>query len=293
MRPAPFRYLRPDSLDEAIACLRRYGPGARVLAGGQSLLPLMYRRLVRPAVLVDVGRLTELRFLTARQEGLRIGALTTHRTLETAALPPGFTAVTETARLIGHLPVRTRGTLGGSLAHAAPAAQWPVLAVLLDAEITAAGPLGSRTLKAAEFFTGPHRTALGEDEMVVAVSLPRPAPSAAIAQFGAQDGAMPLVTAAATVELTPERTVSAARIVVSGVEGRPVALPRAAKALVGTRADDAAVAAAAAAVPGLLDAADSPRAPASYRLRLAETLTARAARAATRRAAAVPAGGHA
>ncbi|MFD9128016.1 FAD binding domain-containing protein, partial [Kitasatospora sp. NPDC059571] len=226
MKPPPFAYCRPDTAEEAVHRLAEYGPDARVLAGGQSLLPLLNRRLVRPTALVDIGRLAPLRG-TGRQDGaLRIGALTTHADLERTADPgilAGLPVLPETARLIGHLPVRVRGTVGGSLAHADPAAEWCLLAVLLDAELDSLGPSGQRVISAGEFFTGTHRTALAVGELLTAIRFPRPAPAptAAVAEYGVQRGSLPLVAAGAELVLGPDGRITAARIALGGVADRP------------------------------------------------------------------------
>ncbi|MEW1914787.1 FAD binding domain-containing protein [Kitasatospora sp. NPDC085895] len=279
MKPPPFAYCRPETAEEAVHRLTRYGPDARVLAGGQSLLPLLNRRLLRPTALVDVGRIAALRGTGRHGGGLHIGALTTHADLERAAGPhlrAALPVVPETARLIGHLPVRLRGTIGGSLAHADPAAEWCLLAVLLDADMHALGPAGERTVPAAEFFTGAHRTALAPGELLTGVRIPRPAPTAAVAEYGFQPGSLPLVAAAAELVLDDDGRITAARIAVGGAEDRPVRSAAAEQTLLGGAPDarllgHAADLAAKALAPG----ADH-RAGADYRRDLARTLVHRA-----------------
>jgi len=171
MKPAPFRYLLPDSIDEALAMLANE-EDARPLAGGQSLLALMNLRLARPSAVVDIGRLP-LRFTDEHPEGLRIGALVTHAELETSptvrALAPLLARV---ARAVGHLAIRSRGTLGGSLAHADPAAEELAAAMALDARLEVRSVRGTRSLRAVDLAVGPWSTVLQSDELIIAIVFP-------------------------------------------------------------------------------------------------------------------------
>src|SRR6516225_8659735 len=155
VKPAPFTYHRAHSVGEAVALLAELGDEAKILAGGLSLVPMMNFRLARPSALVDVTRIPGLSYLRADGAGLRIGALTTHRAIETSTDPAvlqNFGVLPRAARWIGHYPIRARGTFGGSIAHADPASEWCLLAVLLRAEITLAGPAGERRVGAGDFF---------------------------------------------------------------------------------------------------------------------------------------------
>jgi carbon-monoxide dehydrogenase medium subunit len=295
MKPVRFSYARPDSVAGAVECLAAAGPGARLLAGGQSLLALLNQRRVRPTTVVDVSRLDELRYLRLDGPALRIGALATHRAVETVRDPAvlaGFGVLPEAARLVGHLPVRTRGTFGGSLAHADPAAEWCLVAVLLDAELEVAGPGGTRQVAAADFFTGgrrgtgEHRTALRWDEVLVEVRLPQPAPTAALVEFAAQDGQLPLVAAAAAVELDRSGAVAAARLALGGVADRPLRLPWVERAVLGCLADEDLLDRAGRLAAGRLDPPGDVRADGWYRRELAAVLTGRALRASIARATA-------
>ena len=175
MKPASFAYHRAASVGEALELLAREGEDAKVIAGGQSLVPLMAFRLARPSALIDINRITELRFVRRDGDALRVGALATHRDIETNAEPgvlEGYSILPRAARFIGHYPIRTRGTFGGSIAHADPTAEWCMLALLLDTEIVIAGPQGSRTVAASDFFLGVFTTALGADEVVTEVHFP-------------------------------------------------------------------------------------------------------------------------
>ena len=176
MKPAPFAYHRAHSVAEAVALLAELGDEAKILAGGLSLVPMMNFRLARPTALVDVSRIAGLSYLRAdAADGLRIGALTTHRAVEISRDPAvlgDFGVLPRSARWIGHYPIRSRGTFGGSIAHADPAAEWCLLAVLLDARIVLTGPDGQRTVPAAEFFEGYYSTAAGPDEMITEIWFP-------------------------------------------------------------------------------------------------------------------------
>jgi carbon-monoxide dehydrogenase medium subunit len=186
LKPAPFSYYRTRSVPETVALLADCGDEAKILAGGQSLVPMMNFRLARPAALVDVTRIPGLEYLRAGPDGLRIGALTRHRTVELCRDPAvldGFGVLPRSARWIGHYPIRARGTFGGSIAHADPAAEWCLLAVLLAANVVLTGPEGQRTVPAQEFFEGFYTTAVEPDEMITEVHFPRPARYAALTEF--------------------------------------------------------------------------------------------------------------
>jgi carbon-monoxide dehydrogenase medium subunit len=168
--PAPFDYVRPATLDEALGLLAKHGDDAKLLAGGHSLLPAMKLRLAQPKVIVDIGRLPDLRSI--RREGGRIvlGALATHYDIESSELlKKECPLMPEVAASIGDVQVRNRGTIGGSLVHADPAADWPAAILALDAEMEIAGPGGRRTVKAADFFVDMLQTAVGPGEILTAI----------------------------------------------------------------------------------------------------------------------------
>lgn len=169
MKSAPFEYRRPETLVEVLEVLAEHGEEAKPLAGGQSLIPLLAMRLAQPAVLVDLHRVPELRGVERRDGGLRIAAMT--RQLELERLPDLPPLLAAALPHVGHFQIRSRGTVGGSLAHMDPAAEWPALALLLDAELEVACSRGRRTLAAADFALGPLITALEPDELLVAVTV--------------------------------------------------------------------------------------------------------------------------
>jgi carbon-monoxide dehydrogenase medium subunit len=173
MKPAPFSYLRPESLAAAAEALRRHGPDARILAGGQSLMPMMALRVAQPTVLVDIGRIAELRGLTRNEHVLRAGALTRHAELLSSPLVQSSVPLLSWALPhVAHAAIRNRGTLGGSLALADPAAELPACALALDAVIHIHGSLGPRMVPAADFFQGLYCTAVGDGEILTAVEFP-------------------------------------------------------------------------------------------------------------------------
>ena len=208
MKPASFAYHRAASVGEALELLAREGEDAKVIAGGQSLVPLMAFRLARPSALIDINRIAELRYVRRDGDVLRIGALATHRDIETNAEPgvlDGYSILPRAARFIGHYPIRTRGTFGGSIAHADPTSEWCMLARLLDAEIVVTGAQGSRTVASSDFFRGVFTTALGVDEVVTEIRFPAPAPRSSIREFARRQGDFAVVAVATALELEDGR----------------------------------------------------------------------------------------
>ncbi|OEV04287.1 FAD binding domain-containing protein [Streptomyces oceani] len=232
MKPAAFTYHRGRDVDGVTRLLRELGEDAKVLAGGQSLVPMMNFRLARPQHLVDIAGLRELVGIHNDPDGaLRIGALTTHHAVETAPstrVGRNHAVVREAMRWVGHLPIRTRGTVGGSLAHADATAEWCLLAILLDAQLTVRGPDGERAVPAADFFHGYFTTALDSDELLTEIVFPRPAPHSALTEFAERHGDFATVSAAVSLDLAEDGdTVRGARIVLGGVDALPVRCPEA------------------------------------------------------------------
>lgn len=286
MKPYRFAYIRPYTVDEAVAALRDGGGGARVLAGGQSLLALMNQRLLRPSMLVDLASIPDLRHVTLADGVLRVGAMTTQATVAAgvgAQTWSGFGLLPESMGLVGHAPIRARGTVGGSIAHADPRAEWCLLAVLLEADVLLQGPAGVRSVAAGQFFTGTHRTAAGGDEVVVEIRFPRPAPAAALAEFAIQQGNFPLVAAGVAFDLDADGVVVSASVALGGVADRPVRAPSAEAALLGGRADEALFAHAGQAMARDLDPPGDIHADPRYRTELAGAMFRRALRMAISR----------
>ena len=173
MYPASFEYYRPATLDETIALLVQHGDQAKLLAGGHSLIPAMKLRLAVPRFIVDIGRVADLSYIRERGDGFAIGAMTTHYAVESSRmLRERCPLLPETAAHIGDVQVRNRGTIGGSLAHADPAGDWPAAILALDAELELAGPKGRRTVRAEAFFVDLLQTALASDEVLCEIRVP-------------------------------------------------------------------------------------------------------------------------
>jgi carbon-monoxide dehydrogenase medium subunit len=264
MKPAAFTYHRPGSVAGAVGLLRDLGDDAKLIAGGQSLVAMMNFRLARPEHLIDIRRVPGLDQIRREGDCLRIGALVTHHTVEIASLGAEFAVLSRAMRWVGHLPIRTRGTIGGSLAHADATAEWCLLAVLLDAVIVVEGPAGRRSVAAADFFQGVFTTALESDELIVEVVFPRPAPRAALTEFAERRGDFAIVAAAVDLDLP--------RIVLGGVSTVPFVAPVSGEWSGGTTPHSRLAEEAAAAVR----VRDEPGVSAHYRRGLVRTLVQRA-----------------
>ncbi len=279
MKPAPFSYHAPGTVDEAVALLDRLGDEAKVIAGGQSLVPLMALRLARFDHLVDLNPLDELRYVRVGDDVLSVGAMTVQATLERSPVVAGAAPLlARAARHVGHFQIRNRGTIGGSCAHADPAAELPAVAVTLDAEFELIGPRGVRRVAAGDFFESTFMTALAPDEIVAAVHFPvwTGRVGFAIREFARRHGDFALAGALGAVALDDAGRVSRAAIGLLALDRTPRRATAAEQALVGG-ADVAEVAALA------LADADPPsdvHADADYRRRVGTKLVAEAVTAA-------------
>ena len=285
MKPAPFAYHRAHSVDEAVALLAELGDEAKILAGGLSLVPMMNFRLARPSALIDVTKIAGLSYLRLDDDGLRIGALTTHRAVEItrdAAILSNYRVLPRSARWIGHYPIRSRGTFGGSIAHADPASEWCLLAVLLDAVVVLTGPDGHREVPAAEFFQGYYTTAASPDEMLTELWFPHPQPHAALTEFAPRQGDFAVVAAAVSI-VVDHGVCRSGRVVLGGVGPQPVEIP--AGALAGQPAGPDTWQAMGAHAASQIDPPDDTFATSEYRRRLTATLVSRALAEAGDRAA--------
>ena len=178
MIPAKFDYHKANTVDEALSMLKEHGMDAKLLAGGHSLLPAMKLRLNMPGVLIDIARIPELRFIKEEGDEIVIGAASTHHDIaRSELLHDHIPMMNEAAELIGDVQVRNMGTLGGSIAHADPAADWPALLLAAEAKIVVKGPDGGRTIDASDFFTGFYMTALEPEEIITEIRLPAPPPN--------------------------------------------------------------------------------------------------------------------
>lgn len=285
MQPAPFEYHRPDSLPEALELLESV-EGARPLAGGQSLLPMMKMRMSAPAALVDLGRLDDLSGVERDGDSLRIGAITRYaEVVGSEAVRRGCPLLVQCVEQIGDAQVRNVGTVGGAVAHMDPAADLPTALVALDAGVEVAGPGGERIVPAREFFLALFTTALEPGELVTALRVPVTGPSEGSAYLKHPHPASryAVVGVAARVEILDD-ACSDASLAVGGVTGIPARADEAAERLVGRTPDGEAVAEVAAAVA---DALDDPMgddyASGEYRVHLATVLARRALSAAVDR----------
>jgi carbon-monoxide dehydrogenase medium subunit len=277
VKPPPFRYAAPSSIAEAVDLLVAHADvDPRVLAGGQSLVPLMNFRLAQPGHLIDLRRVAGLDGIRVDGDYLVIGAMARQSAVEDApevALTAPLLA--EAIGFVAHRPIRNSGTLGGSLAHADPAAQLPAVALALDAELVATGPGGIRGIPAAEFFRGPFSTALAADEILTEIRLPRRDGGHAFVEFARTHGNFAIVAVAAQLELDAGR-ISRAALALTGVAPTAIRATAAEQALEGATPDDPTLAAVAdAAVSGLTPAGDV-HASAATRVELARTYVRRA-----------------
>ena len=287
MKPAAFDYVAPTALDEVVDLLSRHGDEAKVLAGGQSLVPLMALRLVTPGVLIDLNRVEELDYLRLQDHTLVVGALARHRAVEDAAKIRGrCPMVAEAVGSIGHVAIRNRGTVVGSLAHADPAAEWPALALALDAELEAVGPNGSRSIPASEFFVTYFTTALAHDEVLkeVRFRLPPGRSGSAFVELARRHGDFAIAGAGAVLELGEDGLVQDARIVLMGVKDTAVRARVAETLLVGRRPVEETLVEASASVGDEIDPLSDLHASSDYRRHVARVLVRRALSTAWRRA---------
>ncbi|HEY7112565.1 MAG TPA: xanthine dehydrogenase family protein subunit M [Thermoanaerobaculia bacterium] len=281
-----FEYYRPKTLAEASQLLKKH-KGARLLAGGHSLLPAMKLRLATPKALVDIGRIKGLSGIAAKGKAIAIGATTTHADVAASALlRKSCPVLAEAAAQIGDIQVRNRGTIGGSIAHADPAADLPTVIIALGATVVARGPKGERKIPAEKFFVDLFTTALKPGEIVTAVLVPATGKGtgAAYEKHPHPASRFAVVGAAAVLTVRDGRCASAS-LVVGGTTANPVRVAAAEKVLVGQKPDAAAIAKAAAAVAGAIrDPLGDSYASGEFRVHLAQVFSQRALTAAVARA---------
>jgi CO/xanthine dehydrogenase FAD-binding subunit len=288
MKPATFDYYRPRTLEEALALLDQYGDDAKPLAGGQSLIPAMNFRLAAPAVLVDLNDVRELDYITNGSGALRIGAMSRQRQIERNALVATHAPLmSETMPSIAHPAIRNRGTIGGSLAHADPAAELPAVMLALNATLAVRSRTGLRKVAAPDFFTGLFSTAIQSGELLTEVEIPQPPAGTghAFQEVSRRHGDFALAGVAAVVQISNNGLCQDARIVLLSVGDRPMLAEEAAKALRGQRPSAEAMRASAeAASTRDIDPPGDIHASAAYRRQLANVLTRRALQKAFARA---------
>lgn len=297
MKPAPFEYHAPGSVEEALALLKEHGWDAKALAGGQSLIPAMNFRLARPAVLVDLNRIEELAFIRgdgpekgedgSGSGGVRIGAMTRQRAVERSELvAERAPLLTEMVPHIAHPQIRNRGTFGGSAVHADPASEIPAALLALEASCRVRGQEGERWVAAEEFFLGLFGTILEPDELLIEIAVPAPPPLTGYSfrELSRRQGDYALAGLAARVTLEANGRIQEARLAYLGVGGAPALATGAAEALVGESATAAAVENAARTAAREIEPTQDMHASAAYRSRLVEVLTREALTVAAERA---------
>lgn len=273
MFAAPFEYARPKTLDEALVLLSKHGEDAKLLAGGHSLIPAMKLRLAQPKLVIDIARLDALRRVEERDGRFAIGALVTHAEIAAnRTLAARCPLLVEAAAAIGDLQVRNKGTIGGSLVHADPAADWPAVILALDAELDIAGAKGRRTVNASQFFTGMLETAVTPNEILCEIRVPATGASAAYVKTEQKASGFALCGVAAIVDAKAKRV----RVGVTGVAPVAYRASGVERALEGQALNAQTIAAAARqAAAGVAPLADI-HASADYRAHLAQVNTARA-----------------
>ena len=288
MKPSRFHYFLARNVDEAVQLLAEQGEESRVLAGGQSLMPLMNMRLARPSALIDLNEIGALAYVRSWDGGLALGAMTRDADLEQAALAAErIPLLVEAARHVGHPAIRNRSTIGGSIAHADPAAELPAVMLALDAELEAHSASGSRTIAARDFFQGPFQTSLAPGEILTEIRVPGlpPRSGSAFMEFTRREGDYALVGVAAVVTLDEAGTIGSARLGLCSVDQTPVRPTAAESLLKGKRPDrDAWQAASEAVVASLNEPPSDIHGSADYRRHLAGVMTRRALALAAERA---------
>ncbi|HVL23419.1 MAG TPA: xanthine dehydrogenase family protein subunit M [Thermomicrobiales bacterium] len=286
MHPYPFAYHRATSVAEALSLLASEDEG-KLLAGGQSLLPVMKLRLAQPGALIDISEISELRGARVEGDTLVIGALTTHHELETdPVIAEHAPLLAEIARVVGDMQVRNRGTLGGAIAHADPAADYPAGVLALDATVVAQGPDGSREVPIGEFFQGFMTTALDPGEIITAIRVPLAKPGTGVSYQKLANPASGYAIAgiAAVVEKAADGTIGALRLGITGVGDIAYRATAVEEALAGQQPTEEAVKAAAANAVDGIEPLDDLHAPAAYRAKVARNLARRAIITAVERA---------
>jgi CO/xanthine dehydrogenase FAD-binding subunit len=279
VKAAPFEYTRAASVEEAVALLAEHGDAAKPIAGGQSLVPMMAMRLARPAWLVDINRIPALQGVDARDGVVRVAACTRQCVVDRdATIAARVPLIPRALVWVGHVQTRNRGTVGGSLAHADPSAELPLVAQTLGAKVSLRSKTGTRVLGAAEFFAGPMMTNVDPTELVEWIDWPVWAEArtgAAFDEIGIRAGDFAIVAACAQVALDAAGKATRVAFGLGGVDQTPLAFPDLAARLVGTTLDDAAIAEVAAAAAQAIEPGEDMHATRAYRRHLARTLATR------------------
>ncbi len=283
MKPPLFDYLVARSSDEAIRLLSEH-PGAMILAGGQSLIPAMNFRLASPSALIDISRIPDLRSIDIVGGNVRVGAAVKHRDLEQSDAAFAVNPLMRTAlHYVAHVPIRNRGTTVGSLCHADAAAEMPMILLLSDGWVTAAGPGGQRQIPAADFFEFHMTTTREADEMIVSATFPALPSGAgyAFAEFARRKGDYAVAAVGAILERGPDGRITTARLAACGIASRPVKLSEVEASLIGTHLSDADMAQAGDLAKEAVTTPDDANATTAYRQHLLASLTRRVLREAS------------
>jgi carbon-monoxide dehydrogenase medium subunit len=267
MKPAPFEYHAPDTVSDVVALLAEHGDEIKPLAGGQSLVPMLALRLTRFEHLVDLNRVDELEGIRRDNGTLTVGATTRQATIERSELAQAVPLLAQAAPLIGHFQIRNRGTVGGSLAHADPAAELPAVALALDAQMEIATGAGRHTVPAADFFVGTWTTSLEPNELLTAVQFPvwDGRCGFVVDEVARRAGDFALAGVTTALQLDPGGTVQRAAIALFGMASTPVRAPAAETALIGSQPDPAALREAAQLAVRDLDPPEDVHASSTYR----------------------------
>ena len=284
MKTAPFEYVRAASVEEACALLAQHADGAKLIAGGQSLVPMMAFRLVRPGWLVDINEIAALKVVSFEGNATRTGACVRQCVMERHdALTASVPLLRQALAWVGHLQTRNRGTVGGSLAHADPAAELPLVAQILEASIIARSQAGTRVVPALSFFAGPMMTSLRPDECLEEIHWPiwpEKKTGSAFMEVSRRRGDFAMVAAAAQIAVDDEGCCTRAAFGVGGASPMPLAFPGLAQRLLGSRPDDAILRDVAQSAAAALDPESDIHASAAYRRHLAGVLAMRALKSA-------------
>ena len=286
MKPATFEYVVVDSVMKGVTVLSEARGEAKILAGGQSLVPMLNFRLIRPAILVDINRIRELAFIEETGNTIRVGALTRHYELEISpVLAKHLPVVASAMTHVAHLAIRNRGTIGGSLSHADPAAELPMMALLLNARLHVVSSKGERTVAALDFFRDALTVDLGEDEIVTEIHLPKLPPNTGwgFEEVARRAGDFAVAAVAATVTASDGK-IEEARIALTGVAPTPVRAQKAEALLRGEKIETKLIERVIEAVRSMIAPDSDLHASSDYRRHLAGVLTGRAVRAAWKRA---------
>jgi len=278
MFPSSFEYLAPTTLAEAQTLLSRYGGDAKVVAGGHSLIPTMKLRLAQPRYLIDLGRISELSYIREQDGGLAIGAMTTYYQIESSPLVRGrYPALAEAAALVADLQVRNKGTIGGSLAHADPAADLPAVVLALEGEVRASSSGGQRTINADGFFTDPFATALRENEILTEIRIPALSANTggSYKKFANKASHFAVVGVAAFVTMR-RGTCQRARIGITGAGPRAIRAREAERALEGKQPTESTLAQATSQAAQGIDFLSDIHASTEYRAHLTQVFARRA-----------------